>query len=74
MGLSFTESIDRISESAEQDQTARMCRLILLYSLRKMNIWSRTVRDKLKGNFRPLKKIKKKKKKEKNAISTLYSY
>ena len=32
--VSSTEVDDRVAESAEQDQTARMCRLILLYSLR----------------------------------------
>ena len=26
---------DKAAESAEQDQTARMCRLILIYALRK---------------------------------------
>ena len=38
---SFNSYVDRfiydsVAESAEQDQTARMCRLILLYSLRKV--------------------------------------
>ena len=32
-----THRYDRIAESAEQDQTARMCRLILLYTFRKVN-------------------------------------
>ena len=32
----------RDAESAEQDQPARMCRLILLYTLRKINAWFRT--------------------------------
>ena len=31
----LTEINERAAESAEQDQTARMCRLILLYTLRK---------------------------------------
>ena len=35
-------SNDKEVESAEQDQTARMCRLILLYTLRKIIAWSRT--------------------------------
>ena len=30
-------------ESVEQDLTARMCRLILLYTLRRINSWSRPV-------------------------------
>ena len=30
---------DRAAESAEQDQTARMCMLILLYTVRKINPW-----------------------------------
>ena len=30
------------AESAEQDQTARMCWPILLYALRKRNLWPRT--------------------------------
>ena len=29
-------------DSEEQDQTARICRLILVYTLRKMNAWSHT--------------------------------
>ena len=33
-GVSSTETNNRIAESAEQDQTARMCSLILLYTLR----------------------------------------
>ena len=36
-GISLTEFHDETTESVEQDQTARMCRLILLYTLRKMN-------------------------------------
>ena len=31
----------RSAESAEQDQTARMCRLILLNTFRKINPWLR---------------------------------
>ena len=41
-GILCTEIKDRPVESAEQDQTARMCSLILLYTLRKMNKWLRT--------------------------------
>ena len=41
-GISLAETIDRASESVEQDQTARMCRLILIYNLRKSIPWSRT--------------------------------
>ena len=33
---------DKEKESAEQDQTARMCSLILLYTLRKINAYKRT--------------------------------
>ena len=33
--VSWTEIHNRTAESAEQDQTARMCRLILPYTLRK---------------------------------------
>ena len=32
----------RETESADQDQTARMCSLILLYPFREINAWSRT--------------------------------
>ena len=35
----LTESNDREAESVEQDQTARMCRLILRYTFRKMKPW-----------------------------------
>ena len=41
-GVSLAETIDRASESVEQDQTARMCSLILIYTLRKFSPWSRT--------------------------------
>ena len=34
-----TETNDSVAESAVQDQTARMCRLILLYTLRKTYPW-----------------------------------
>ena len=34
VGNSLTKTNDGVAESAEQDQTARMCRLILLYTLR----------------------------------------
>ena len=40
--LLLTEINDISAESAEQDQTARMCSLILLYTLRKINPRSRT--------------------------------
>ena len=33
--ISFREIIDKVAESAEQDQIARMCSLILLYTFRK---------------------------------------
>ena len=41
-GLSLIEINDRAAESAEQDQTARTCSLILLCTLRKINTCSRT--------------------------------
>ena len=41
-GVSLTEIDDRSAESAEQDQTTRMCRLILLYTIRKLKPRSRT--------------------------------
>ena len=34
---SFTETNDSAAESAEQDQTTRMCRLVLFYTFRKIN-------------------------------------
>ena len=39
----MTVTNDRTVESVEQDQTARMCRLILVYTFRKINQWLRTV-------------------------------
>ena len=39
-GVSLAETIDRASESVEQDQIARMCMLILIYTLRKLSPWS----------------------------------
>ena len=38
----WTEINNRAAESAVQDQTARMCRLILPYTLRKINSYSCT--------------------------------
>ena len=35
--VSFLENSDKAAESAEQDQTAHICSLILLYTLRKIN-------------------------------------
>ena len=35
--VSLTEINDRIAESADQDQPVRMCRLILLHTLRQMS-------------------------------------
>ena len=40
-GISTREFNKWPSENAEQDQSARMCRLILLYTLRKNNLISR---------------------------------
>ena len=36
VGVSLTDVNDRTADSVEQDQTARMCSLILLYTLRKI--------------------------------------
>ena len=36
-GVSLKKFNDTAPESAEQDQTARTCRLILLYTVRKVN-------------------------------------
>ena len=49
-GLSLTEISDQAAESAEQDQTARMCRLILFYTIRKHSQLSRT----WKNRYRPI--------------------
>ena len=38
---------DKGAESAEQDQTARMCSLILLYTLRRIDASSRTEKEEL---------------------------
>ena len=40
---------DEAAERAEQDQTARMCRLIMLYTLRKPNPWCRIEGQGIKG-------------------------
>ena len=40
-GVSLTEVNHKTTESAEQDQPARMCMLILLYTLRKKQIKGR---------------------------------
>ena len=37
----LTEIKDRAAESAVQNQTARMCSLILFYTVRKTNEWAR---------------------------------
>ena len=46
------ETSDRTAASAEQDQTARMCRLILLCTLRKIISWRRERHDKGKVKHR----------------------
>ena len=39
--VSFTELNDnRTAKSEDQDRISRMCRLILFYTLRKINLWS----------------------------------
>ena len=40
--IEFHETGDRLAESAEQDQTAHTCSLILLYTLREISLWQRT--------------------------------
>ena len=45
LDVSLTEINDRTVESAEQDQTARMCRLILLYTLRKYKSMVRSLKQ-----------------------------
>ena len=40
--VSLTDDQERTAESVEQDQKAHMCSLILLYTLRKINVWSET--------------------------------
>ena len=42
VGFFLTVVNDREAEGAEQDQTARMCRLILLYTSSKINLLSQT--------------------------------
>ena len=44
-GVSLIEFNNRVAESVEQDQTTRMYRLILLYTLRKINPMSGTAGD-----------------------------
>ena len=40
-----------VAESAEQDQTARKCSLILLYTLLKINTWSQTARIRVENDY-----------------------
>ena len=43
MGGNFLKEFNnKAAESAERDQTACMCSLILLYTFRKISPWSRT--------------------------------
>ena len=44
-GVLFTENDNRTGESAEQDQTTRMGRMVLLYTLHKINLWSPTATE-----------------------------
>ena len=55
----LTELNKRASESAEQDQTARMCSLILLYTLRETNLTSRTAGhgSRARENILPLRSL-----------------
>ena len=41
-GVVLTKTHHRVAESAEQDQTAHMCRLILLHTFRKLQPCSHT--------------------------------
>ena len=45
--LPLTESYDKTAESKEQDQTAHMCRPILLYTVRKKSLAKRRIRIKI---------------------------
>ena len=38
--IPLTDDNDRVAESVEQDQTSLTCSLILLYTLRKISLWS----------------------------------
>ena len=49
----LSEINDRVSESAEQDQTARICRLILLHTLRKRSHGCESQnKDSVAGSYR----------------------
>ena len=48
VGVSLTET-NETAESVVQNQTARMCSLILLYTFRKINAWWRTAGKRLKN-------------------------
>ena len=37
--VSVTKIDNKVAESEEQDQTARMCSLILIYTFHKLNLW-----------------------------------
>ena len=61
-GFSFTEMNDISAETAGQDQTARICSLILLYTLRKKKrTWSQQKTKNLKSGWgtRTLVEVKK---------------
>ena len=45
--LDFVDMNDSAADSADQDQTARICQLILLYTIRKINPRLRKVRQEL---------------------------
>ena len=47
-GVSLTESKDRAVKSAQQDQATCMCRLILLYTLCRLNLWMPIAEEGLK--------------------------
>ena len=51
-GASFTEINDRPTESARQDRTARMCRLILLHTLRKTMAANGRIAVRMVGKYR----------------------
>ena len=50
-GFSLTRFNDRAAESVKQDQIARMCGLILLYTLPKINLCSRRLGLKIEDNL-----------------------
>ena len=52
-GVSSTKINDRALENPEQDQTANICRLILLHTVREINAWSEAAGQELTVNNQP---------------------